>query len=550
MLDPEYLERVSEGGEAIAERLHNDIIKRIVDGIAIRLDRGDNYILTARDKWMIETLEAAGFVREDIEKEIARYTSLMQQEIAEAMEDAGVRSMEYDSAVYEAAGLSPEPLERSPHLIRLMQRTYEATVGEWINFTRTTADTCQQAFVQACDTAYTQVASGAIGYAQAYVEAIDQIVNDGAGVKVRYPSGHEDTIETATLRCIRTGVSQATAQITNARMDEMGWDIILVSSHLGARATAKEDFTNHYWWQGKFYSKSGKDTRFPPYMVCNEGHVQGIHGANCRHHHGPGDGKFNPYEEYDSEENRKEYELQQKQRAMERRVRASKKDCMAFREAVEKATTPEGRAAAEAKYQKKAALLQRRNQDYNQFCEENDLKKLNERLAVAQWDRSQAAKARVAARAHSKELQGKQLARASDAFYIVPPLKGDAIKAQSIYKELQKSEVGKHAYELILDKNIPVEINYTNDVEPGTRGYTLGGSIFIYAQNTRTVQLTAETIIHEAAHIELSTKKRTQWEEAYCFAQEAKHKKKQLTFADLKRIIKAVKTLYPEYPWR
>ena len=104
MLAPEYLERVSEGGEAIAERLHNDIIKRIVDGIANRLDRGDNYILTARDKWMIETLEAAGFVREDIEKEIARYTSLMQQEIAEAMEDAGVRSMEYDNAVLRRPG--------------------------------------------------------------------------------------------------------------------------------------------------------------------------------------------------------------------------------------------------------------------------------------------------------------------------------------------------------------------------------------------------------------------------------------------------------------
>lgn len=335
-------------------------------------------------------------------KEIAQRLKLMQEEIAKAMEDAGVKSMEYDEAIYRAAGLSPQPLEQSPHLIRLMQRTYEATMGEWINFTRTTADASQQAFIKACDKAYTMVSSGAMGYGQAYVDAINDIVADG--VTVTYPSGHTDTIETATLRCIRTGVSQATAQITDARMEEMDWDIILVSSHLGARVTDREDFTNHYWWQGKFYSRSGKDTRFPPYSVCNEGHVQGIHGANCRHSHGSGDGEFNPFEHYDSEENRKEYELQQRQWAMERRIRDSKRKCMGLKHGVDSATTPEGKALAEAEYQKQATLLQKRNKAYNDFCEENGLKRKSERITIAKWDREQAAKARAAARKRINEV--------------------------------------------------------------------------------------------------------------------------------------------------
>lgn len=406
MLSPEYLLRVSEGGEAIAESLHNDIIEKIVDRIATRLDRGDNYILTAQDKWQIEVLQEAGYLREDIEEILAQKTGLMQQEIAEAMEDAGVKALEYDDEIYKAAGLSPTPLEQSPYLIRLMQRTYEATNGDWINFTRTMADEVQQSFIKACDMAYTQVASGAMGYSQAFVEAINNIVADG--VLVTYPSGHKDTIETATLRCIRTGVSQATAQITDARMDEMDWDIILVSSHLGARVTDKEDFTNHYWWQGKFYSKSGKDERFPPFSVCNMGHVQGIHGANCRHSHGPGDGEFNPYEQYDSEENRKAYETQQRQRTMERRIRDSKRQCMGLREAADKAETPESKAKLEAEYQKQAALLQKRNAAYNQFCEDNDLKKLNERITIAKWDRKQAAQARAAAKRREKDLANPQ----------------------------------------------------------------------------------------------------------------------------------------------
>lgn len=396
MLSPDYLLRVSEGGEAIAETLHNEIIKQIVERIALRLGRGDNYILTARDKWQIEVLQDAGFLRQDIEKTIAEQTKLMRDEIAEAMEEAGVKAMEYDDEVYRAAGLSPKPLTQSPHLIRLMQRAYEATAGEWVNFTRTTAEASQRQFIEACDKAYSMVSSGASGYGQAYTEAINDLVE--SGVQVSYPSGHTDTIETATLRCIRTGVSQATAEITDARMEEMGWDIILVSAHLGARVTDKEDFTNHYWWQGKFYSKSGKDERFPPYEVCNQGHVQGIHGANCRHQHGPGDGVFNPYEKFDSEENKKEYELQQQQRTMERRIRDSKRKCLGLQAGLENAQTEETKELTRKEYEKQAALLQNRNDAYNEFCKENGLKRQNERIAIANWNRSQAAKARAAAK--------------------------------------------------------------------------------------------------------------------------------------------------------
>lgn len=399
MLSPDYLLRVSEGGEAIAETLHNEIIKQIVERIAIRLDRGDNYILTARDKWQIKVLTDAGFLREDIEKTIAKHTGLMQKEIAEAMEEAGIKSMEYDDKIYRAAGLSTEPLTKSPHLIRMLQRGYEATVGEWVNFTRTTADAAQESFIQSCDKAYNMVYSGASGYSQAFVDAINEIIDKG--VYVTYPSGHKDTIETATLRCIRTGVSQATAEITDARMEEMEWDTILVSSHLGARVTDKEDFTNHYWWQGKFYSKSGNDKRFPPYSVCNQGHVQGIHGANCRHQHGPGDGEFNPYKEYDSEENKKIYDLQQKQRAMERRIRDSKRKVIGLKQSIDSAGTEESKAKLQEEYEKEAALLQKRNQAYNEFCEKTGLKKQNERITIAQWDRSQAAKARAAAKKYA-----------------------------------------------------------------------------------------------------------------------------------------------------
>ena len=394
MQDPDYILRFSEGSEQGAEELHQDIINRLVEHIMTRIGRGADYILTAQDKWQIEVLQEAGYLLKDIQREIAMRTQLQEEEIRQAMLDACTRSIAYDDAVYKAAGLSPTPLHQSPYMMRLMQRAYEATIGEWRNYTRTTADAAQQLFIRACDKAYNLTTSGAVSYAEAVREAIEDISRDG--VVVRYPSGHTDTIETATLRAVRTGTSQACAQITDARMDEMEWDIILVSAHMGARVTDAEDFTNHYWWQGKFYSRSGKDPRFPPFSVCGMGDVQGIHGANCRHSHGPGDGEHNPFEHYDSEENRKAYEMQQRQRALERRIRKTKREAMTMKKALDNAQDESARNELDMDYQKKSVLLKRQNEAYNKFCAENGLKTRSERIQIAQWDRKQAAAQRAA----------------------------------------------------------------------------------------------------------------------------------------------------------
>ena len=408
MISPDYLLHISEGAEAISESLHNDIIRRIVERIMIRLSRGDKYILTAQDKWQLETLQEAGYLLADIQKEIAAKTPYQMQEIRDAMQDAGVRALAYDNGIYRAAGLLP-PLDgmtesvaadllirKSPYYIRLMQRNYEATLGEWKNFTRTMPQAGYQLYVEQCDKAYTLVNSGAVSYTQAYKDAINEACRKG--VQVVYPSGHRDTIETATLRAVRTGTAQATAAITDARMNEMGWDIVLVSAHMGARyGDGGENYTNHYWWQGKFYSRSGKDKRFPPFSVCGMGDVQGIEGANCRHSYGPGDGVNNPFEKYDSKENKRIYDLTQKQRTMERSIRKQKRMVMGLKEAVDSAPTDDARAIEDAEYQKAAATLAEQNKAYNEFCEKNDLRPLQDRLAIAQWNRKQAAAARGAA---------------------------------------------------------------------------------------------------------------------------------------------------------
>ena len=371
----------------MASKLHSDIVKRIVNRIMLRIGRGEDYLLTAQDQWQILTLQQAGYLLEDIQKDIAKATKLQQTEIAEAMEDAGVKALDYDDKIYRDAGLSPKQLTQSPELIRLMQRNYEATLGEWNNFTRSTAEQAQRLFLSELDKAYNLVSTGALSYTQAVKEVLNNIVSDG--VTIKYPTGHEDTIETATLRAVRTGISQATSQIQMARAEEMGVDKFIISSHLGARPS-------HQVWQGKVFTKDelkSTDDGMPAL-----GTATGLSGINCRHSVSPWfDSMDNPFEQYDSEENRKQYEKEQYQRTLERRIRKTKREVMGLKEGVDSAPSEQAKFVADMEYQKKAALLAKQNAAYKDYCERNNLRPLADRIQIAKWDRQQAAAARGAA---------------------------------------------------------------------------------------------------------------------------------------------------------
>lgn len=406
MLEPRYLQKIADGAENIASELHEYIIRQIVDRMMIRIGRGESFLLTSSDRWRIEVLQDSGYLLEDITAELAKYTKRQEKEIKAAMEEAGVKALEYDDKIYQAAGLSPMPLTQSPSLIRLMERNYRATLGEWNNYTRSTAQDAQRLFLNECDLAYNKVMSGAVAYNQAVREAVEAAVS--GGVYVDYPTGHRDAIETATARAVRTGIAQAAGDISIKRMEEMDWDIILVSAHIGARTgDGGKNPGNHLWWQGQFYSRTGRDKRFPNfYERTGYGTGEGLCGWNCRHSFGSGDGVNNPYADIQTADNVRMEKLEQRQRALERRVRKTKREVMGLQEAVEKCQDEGAKAELQKSLDRKSYLLSRQNKAYGEFCDKNNLRPLQERLQVAKWNREQAAKARGAARRYSRSKGG------------------------------------------------------------------------------------------------------------------------------------------------
>lgn len=398
MLTPQELLEIVDTLHPQLDTLNVWITKDLISRLMARLGRGEEFLLTGTDQWQLEVYKSAGGHYDALQQELKRFTKKSDAEIRAIFEDAGIRAWEADEAFYVAHGLEPVSFMQSESMLRLLTDTYQRTNGEIHNFTRTTAQASQQRLIKVLDDAHFKVMTGAQSYTAAVKDAVNEIV--GNQTKVHYPSGHTDTIETAILRAVRTGVGQASGNMAMQGMIERDWDLIRTSAHIGARyGDGGENPSNHFWWQGKLFSRTGKT---PGYLLFEEatgyGTGEGLCGWNCRHSFGPGDPNHNPYADFDAEENKKVYDLSQKQRSAEARIRAAKLKVLGLREAIDGATDEAAKATLQDEYNKAALKLQKYNKAYTDFCESNNLMKLNDRISVAKWTRSEAAKATAAAR--------------------------------------------------------------------------------------------------------------------------------------------------------
>ena len=398
MLTPEEIRDLVETMQPVLDDLNAWITKDLIRRFMARMERGDPLKLTSTDNWQIEVYKSAGGHVEDLREQMVKFTKKADREIAAIFEDAGIRAYAADALVYEAAGIEVKPLAQSERMIAILEDTYTRTKGEVHNFTRTTATQSQKRLIKALDDAHMKVYSGVQSYTSAVKEAVEELATGQACV--RYPTGHVDTLETAVLRAVRTGTAQASGNMAIQGMKDHDWDIILVSAHLGARyGDGGENPGNHFWWQGKFYSRTGRTPDLPLFeRTTGYGTGDGLSGWNCRHSFGPGDGIHNPYDKWDDEENKKAYDLSQKQRSMERKIRRTKQKILGYREAIEVCKDQKTKDTLQAVYDKQALSLQLQNKEYNSFCEKNGLKRLGDRLSVAKWNRSEASKATAAAR--------------------------------------------------------------------------------------------------------------------------------------------------------
>lgn len=401
MITPEQFQEIGETLLPLLDELTEWIMQDMIERFMIRFGRGEEKLLTGTDEWQAWVLEQAGGNLDEIQKALAKSTGKSQQEIAKIFKDSGIQAAKADA---EAAAVTFSGL--SSGMMAIITDAYERTVGEISNITRTMAGATNQKFIDICDAAYWKVRTGAQSYSAALMDGIKAFGE--VQPIVRYPSGHKDTLEVAMLRCIRTGVAQSSGAMTIQQCKDMGWNHVLVSQHLGARVSDTDPIADHAGWQGKVYCIEGKDTNYDNLLDAT-GYPEnplGLCGYNCRH-------SFTPFlpgvsrnnnKPIDTEANRRAYETSQRQRAMERRIRAQKRKCTALHTAVKNCEDPAAKAKLQEKYAQSAKRLQDQNAAYTKFCAGNDLKPYHERLAVAGWDRSAASTASAAVRKKLEKL--------------------------------------------------------------------------------------------------------------------------------------------------
>lgn len=396
MLTPEQLQEIVETMYPLLDGLNAWIVRDMVERFMARAGRGEKLLMTGSDEWQMYVLQSAGGHLETVQKEIRKFIDISDVEIARIFEDAGIRALAEDNKVYTRAG--GRPLALSRRMVDILEDTYHRTNGTIHNLTRTTANESQKEFIRLLDEAHMRVITGAESYGEAVSDTVNRLAD--TQLHVQYPTGHVDTIEVAVLRAVRTGVAQATGNMTIQGMKDREWDLIRVSAHLGARyGDGGQNPGNHFWWQGKLYSRSGKSKEYPPFeKTTGYGTGEGLSGWNCRHSFGPGDPDFNPFEDFDKEENKKIYDLSQKQRRMERNIRATHRKLIGQREAIDNCTDPAAKAALEAEYANTSRLLERQNNAYKDFCEENELRPLPDRIQAAKWSHEDARRSVVASR--------------------------------------------------------------------------------------------------------------------------------------------------------
>lgn len=411
MLTPEYIAGLADD----ILGLYNELEAAIMRDIVRRLLKTGEVTDTAR--WQINKAQEAGLLYEDVIRQAVKISEKSDAEIERLFAEAGAKALQFDLDIYKAAGLNPLPLNLSPTAARVLLAGIKKTQGLLNNLTRTTANTSQQAYIHAATIAELQITSGAFDPATAIRNAIREAVK--AGPLVSYPSGHKDRVDVAVTRAVRTGVSQTTGEISLQYANDMGCDLMEITAHFGARPS-------HAVWQGQIVSLSGR----AGYLSRDDigyGSGDGFKGWNCRHDWYPyfegisrpaySAQRLREYADKTVQYNGQDmsyYDATQRQRDMERRIRATRRELAGYDEAM-KAATPEQRKALQPDFDKASVKLKQQEATYKDFAKQTGLTARGNRLFTPEFNRSVSQEA-VQANAAFTKLIGETIIKTDKQF--------------------------------------------------------------------------------------------------------------------------------------
>lgn len=397
--------------------LYQELEQEVIADIARRVKKTGRYTETA--EIMVKSLMEQGYSPAQIQKKVMRliradkgykrtvaentkeYKEMISNEIkrivAEAKEQgndivaqAGNMAYNNDLSMWEQAGKSltqPSGFKQLVDAMALQTNKELKNLTRSLGFKNVGFTALENVYQHQLDLGLIKLTSGAYSWQQIVNDCVRELAQSGLRT-IDYKSGRSMQLDTAVRNCIRTASAQLSGKISMMNLEETGEGLVEVSSHWGARSDGSCGHADHAYWQGKVYAVDRenyrKESQRLGYTIRNLEEItgypsdpKGLLGYNCRH-------MIYPFFEGISEPNNWEpepkpvtvngktytyYQVTQRQRQMERQIRASKREIEA-----QKALGGDT-AVLNARLKKQMA-------EYKQFSVDVNIRPKNERLRV------------------------------------------------------------------------------------------------------------------------------------------------------------------------
>ena len=359
----------------IYSQIELDLIKEI----ARRFDLNDE--IGGTMEWQLKKLDELGVLNADTVKVIASYSEKSEQEVLNMLKKAqlaNINMTELEKA-YAQGSITVDPMniKTNSAFAEVLELSYKELSNTYRLIQTKALESAKQAYMNVINRSYIEVATGTYDYQTAIKRAIKDMAKNGISGATYKRNGKlvQYSLEGTVRRDTLTAVNKLANKSSETLCDELGAEYVEISSHLGARTHPTNPIANHAGWQGKVFKIDGSDKKYPN-LKESTGYpddILGLGGVNCRHRmfpFFPGISTPNPIR-FNEEENRRVYELTQKQRAMERRMRQLKKEQAAAKEIGDKETVK--------KLNKK---ISEQSTKIDEFCKKNGLRRDHSRELV------------------------------------------------------------------------------------------------------------------------------------------------------------------------
>lgn len=367
-----------------------EVYAAVTDQILINLARHFPYIAAGQEPggawdYQIRKLAEMGQVTKETEAIILQNMKGADAALANLLEETIQQSIKkFEPTLREAAqkgliyGNGNRPAMTAPAMTQAFKAYYQQSADK-LNLVNTVMlESTQQAYratvadiavkiersQSILNVATGEVVTGVSTLNQSVRQAVQKMVDNGITGYIDN-GGHHWSPEAYVAMDIRTTLANTSRAAVTEQMQEYGCDLFSVSWHDGARPLC-------YPWQGKVISESGwrgevKDLDGNIIQVyaledTTYGEPAGLFGINCGHYKIPFVPGFSKVRqpEQNEEQNAKEYAESQQQRALERQLRAEKRDYEVLK--------AQGAPQEELKAQRER--VQKARGDLDAFCDE------------------------------------------------------------------------------------------------------------------------------------------------------------------------------------